>query len=179
MSVTNEHIFINLNFRLPNVSNSELKDMEARLYINIGLAEDFSNNQNAVLRNYRKALEIGQRHNLKDVCYLSHFNMAVAHKDDSKRAYNCASLAVDVAEKCETSSAQLVDALLLKANISIKMNKYENAKKILRKAYRLKTKIQDTSRKIERKMKIGMKGCNFFKTELLLKRIDFIFVLPI
>lgn len=131
--------------------------MEARLYINIGLAEDFSNDHDAVLRNFQKALEIGRRHDLKDVCYLSHFNMALAHKTDLKRAYNCACLAADVADKFENTSAQLAEALLLKATISIKMDKYENAKKILCKAYRLKTKIQHVSKKIEKKLKIGMK----------------------
>lgn len=141
---------------MPGVSNTELKDMEARLYINIGLAEDFGNNSNAVLQNYQKALDIGQRYDLKDVCYLSHFNMALAHKNnDLKRAYNSASLAADVAEKFDNFSTKLVDVLLLKAEICIKMEKYENAKRILKKAYRLKTKIHDIHKKIEKKLKIG------------------------
>lgn len=138
--------------RLPDdagVKRLERIDMQARLYLNLGVTRECLGDLDDTELNMERALQLCRDHNLYELlhqCYMTTASFVFHKRADTTKALRLLSLALIVAgerldkrRKCET--------LIAKAEIFIRSADFQSARQTLHRAYRLRTPV-DTDRKL-------------------------------
>lgn len=144
-----------------NLSNHEVLDMKARLYLNLGITYECKEEFGEAIKFFEKAMSIC-RHNdfweLLHKCYLDAGLLYFNKMNDHTKALEMFNSAINIAERLtQDRTLRLCQTLISKAEVLIKMADYQSAKQILHKAYKLKTPDESDAESIETNLKIGNK----------------------
>ncbi|GAB0095582.1 Tonsoku-like protein [Sergentomyia squamirostris] len=145
------------------ISNTELQDMMARLYLNLSVTkENCSDEIEKSLEYMTKAIAICKSHDLYELlhqCYMSTGLLYEMKKKDIANSLRYLNLALDMAQRLEARTAKTCETLLAKSEVLIKSGDYQSAKQTLHKAYKMKTPIEVDRETIEQKLKVVAALC--------------------
>lgn len=144
--------------RLPDgagVNRLERIDMQARLYLNLGVTRECLGDLDDTELNMERALQLCRDHNLYELlhqCYVTTASFVFHKRSDTTKALRLLSLALAVAgerldkrRKCET--------LIAKADIFIRSADFQSARQTLHQAYRLHTPVATDRRLVEQQLR--------------------------
>lgn len=126
------------------VSNHELMDMKARLYLNLSLTKEFDGQTDKALEYMTKAIAMckaGELYEILHKCYMAISGQYVK-LDDTQNALRYINLAAEVAERLGNRVAKSCETWIVYASILIKSGDYQSAKQVLMKAYKAKSPIE-------------------------------------
>ncbi|XP_059614206.1 tonsoku-like protein [Phlebotomus argentipes] len=145
------------------ISNTELQDMMARLYLNLSVTkENCSEEIEKSLEYMTKAIAICKSHDLYELlhqCYMSTGLLYEVKKKDIGNSLRYLNLALDVAQRLEARTMKICETLLLKSEMLIKSGDYQSAKQTLHRAYKLKSPNEIDRETIEQKLKVVAALC--------------------
>lgn len=144
---------------LKDLTKVEALDMQARLYLNLGVTNEYKGEFREAINNFEKAMTIC-RHNdfweLLHQCYNSTAMMYANRLNEYTKALRFLNLAINIAERLSTNRASCIcQTLLFKAETMIKMGEFRGAKLVLHKAYKKKTNDFSDRMTIEKNLRIG------------------------
>lgn len=137
-----------------NIGKIEQIDMEARLYLNLGVTKEYLEEYDDTEMYFEKALSLCRKNDLFDLlhrCYLTTALFVHNKREDATKALRLLNLALGVAERLDKS--KICETLLTKSEIFIKIGDFQSARQVLHKAYKLKTSVQNDRECIERQLK--------------------------
>uniref|UniRef100_A0A1B0CB68 Tonsoku-like protein n=1 Tax=Lutzomyia longipalpis TaxID=7200 RepID=A0A1B0CB68_LUTLO len=145
------------------ISNIELQDMMARLYLNLSVTRENCNEEiEKSLEYMTKAIAICKSHDLYELlhqCYMSTGMLYEAKKKDIGNSLRYLNLALDVAQRLEARTAKICETLLMKSEVLIKAGDYQSTKQTLHRAYKLRSPNEADREAIEQKLKIVAALC--------------------
>ena len=146
------------------MSNHELTDMKARLYLNLSLTKENSGEMDKALEYMTKAVALCKSGDLFDIlhqCYMAMSGQYVK-MGDSQNALRYINLASGIAERLSNRVVKSCETWIAYASILIKSGDFQSAKQILMKAYKMKTPIEADRQSIESSLRTVAALC---KTE--------------
>lgn len=147
------------------VTNHELTDMKARLYLNLSLTKENSGEMDKALEYMTKAIALCKCEELFEIlhkCYMATSGQYVK-LCDNQNALRYINLASDVAERLSSNRvAKCCETWIAYAAILIKSGDYQSAKQVLMKAYKLKSPIESDRQSVESSLRTVAALC---KTE--------------
>lgn len=144
-------------------NNLELQDMKARLYLNLSVAKENSDDLDKSLEYMTKAIAICKNSDLFELlhqCYMSTGLLYNSKMNDTTNALRYLNLAFDVAERLENRVYKCGQTLIAKGEVLIKLGDYQSAKQVLHKAYKLKTPNVNDRETIEQSLRVVAAICN-------------------
>jgi NF-kappa-B inhibitor-like protein 2 len=158
-----DYIQILLHSRLKGqIAKSEFSDMQARLYLNIGVIKENVADYAESMRHYDKAIQMCQANDLYDLlhqCYTTAALLYSGKLNDTAKSLKMLNSALEVAKRLSNNSLKMCETLNLKADVLIKLGDFQSAKQVLHKAYKIRTPDPDDRAKIERTLKIVAAIC--------------------
>lgn len=137
------------------VGRLERIDMQARLYLNLGVTRECLGDLDDTEAHMERALQLCRDHNLYELlhqCYVTTASFVFHKRSDTTKALRLLSLALALAgerldkrRKCET--------LIAKADIFIRSADFQSARQTLHRAYRLRTPVATDRRSIEQQLR--------------------------
>lgn len=145
--------------KLTHLPNTETLDMKARLFLNLGVTYECKGEYDLAIKELEKAMTIC-RHNdfweLLQQCYQTTGNIYANKLNDVLNASRFLNLAINTAERLsENRTVRLCQTLQSKSELFIIMSDFYSAKKVLYRAYKLKTPDESDRLSIEKNLKIG------------------------
>lgn len=144
------------------IGSIELSDMQARLYLNLGLIKEFTDKPDECISDLENAIRICRSHDLYDLlhqCYMTSGLFYSSKLDDNTKALRMFNLSLDVAERIENKKQKICETLMEKGNVLIKMGDFQSTKKLLLRAHKMKTPSLIDRQSIEDKLKIVAAIC--------------------
>lgn len=151
------------NFRLTGIGRKELLEMEARLYLNIGLAKELLEDYDQAEKHMEMSLSMCRDNDLFESllrCYLTCADFMFSKRNDVTKALRLLNLGMALAERLDHGKNKICDVLMQKSRIFIKLGDFQSAKQVLRKAYKKQTTIPEDRERIENTLKIVAAICN-------------------
>lgn len=137
----------------------EILDMQARLYLNLGVTNEYKGEFKEAIKYFEKSMSIC-RHNdfweLLHQCYTTTGLMYANKMSDNTTALRFLNMAINTGERLTTNrNIHVCSSMLSKAEVLIKMSDFQGAKQVLHKAYKLKSPDPSDQETIDRSLKIG------------------------
>ncbi|XP_055384111.1 tonsoku-like protein [Condylostylus longicornis] len=145
-----------------SVNKFELLDMQARLYLNIGVVKEHMGEFEEAVEYKEKAVKIAKANDMFELLHLCYISISLLYqikKNDCAIALRFCNLALEVAERLPEKTKKVCETLLTKAEILIKQGDFQSAKRVLVKAYKLRTSDLNDRQNIERNLKIVAAIC--------------------
>ncbi|XP_046686377.1 tonsoku-like protein [Homalodisca vitripennis] len=121
-------------FRLSNVNKKELVEMQARLYLNLGLIAEQQGEAEAGVSYLNRAINLCKSMDIWEILYRSYNSLACLfqHQSNHARALENFDKAMNAAQRLQYKNQHICDLLLLKADRTIKntANRREVEKKL-------------------------------------------------
>lgn len=130
------------------IGKVELYDMQARLYLNLGVTKEHMEQYKESMDYMERAIKVCQGNDFYELLHKCYMAVGVSFhykQHDSSRALKFFNLALDVADRLQNKKDKLSETLIAKGEVLIKMADFQSAKKILNQCYKLKS-----SNKIDR-----------------------------
>lgn len=147
-----------------DVSKFKLADMQSRIYLNLGITKEEMKSFDAAIDYYKTALKICKANDLYELehkslmniglCYITRFN-------DSSSALQYYNKALEVAKRIDGKNERICETLLAKSDLLIKNGDFQSAKKVLKRAYKLRTSIEADMELIQKNFRIIHALCKF------------------
>ncbi|XP_054283559.1 tonsoku-like protein [Macrosteles quadrilineatus] len=137
--------------RITTVNKQELVEMQARLYLNLGLVVE-QNDRETAISHYNRAINLCKSMDIWNILCSSYSGLGTLYynQGDHTRALTNIDKALNVAQRLPDRNQQICEALLLKADILFDLPDFRGAKQCLLKAYKLNT---ETRSSVEKKLK--------------------------
>lgn len=152
-------MYFYLLFSLKDLSKIEILDMQARLYLNLGVTNECKGEFKEAVNNYEKAMSICRHNDFWELlyqCYSTTGLMYANKLNDCTMALRFLNLGINTAERLSTDrTVRLCQALLSKAEVMIKIGDFHGAKQVLHKAYKMKTTDSADRECIENTLRVG------------------------
>lgn len=150
---------MNSIYSLQDLPKLEILDMQARLYLNLGVTNESKESYDEAIKYMERAMTIC-RHNdfweLLHQCYATTGVMYFNRLNDSTKALRFLNLAINIAERLSTNrTARICQTLQSKSEVQIKMGDFQGAKQVLHKAYKMKSTDLNDRETIEKNLRIG------------------------
>ncbi|XP_038076299.1 tonsoku-like protein [Patiria miniata] len=142
------------------VSDKELMEMKARLYLNIGLVYDYQGDNANSAKFIKQAIFIAEKHQLLEDLYRSHCSQGDIYlrTGEGTKALRSFENAMKVAKRLKDKSLES-DALSSSANVFIQLGDFHAAKRALKKAYKLGSQKPEDKELVIRTLKAAIRGC--------------------
>lgn len=131
-----------VSFRLSGtLGRFEAAEMEGRVYLNLGVVKEYSEDFQESETYFEKAIRIAQKTDLHDLlhqCYMSMGMMHSTRTKDTAKAVQMHNFALTVAERLTDRVTKMCETLLSKAEVLVKSGDAPSAKPSLVQAYKLK-----------------------------------------
>lgn len=139
------------------VSKWELADMQARLYLNLGVTKEHMKNFDESTRYYETAVKICKSNDLFELEHKCLMASGYCHSKnaDIGSALNIFNSALEIAKRVQDKNEKMSETLLAKSDLLLKNGDFQSAKQILKKAYRLGTPNTVDKETIQRNLKLG------------------------
>lgn len=147
-----------------DVSKFKLADMQSRIYLNLGITKEEMKSFDAAIDYYKTALKICKANDLYELehkslmniglCYITRFN-------DSSNALQYYNKALEVAKRIDGKNERICETLLAKSDLLIKNGDFQSAKKVLKRAYKLRTSIEADMEQIQKNFRVIHALCKF------------------
>jgi NF-kappa-B inhibitor-like protein 2 len=150
---------LNYSSRLgKTVSKWELADMQARLYLNLGVTKEHIQQFDEALSFYDSSIKICKSNDLFELHHQCLMASGWAHsnkKSDTGTALNQFNAAIEVAKRIHDKNEKMCLTLLAKSGLFIKNGDFQSAKQVLKKAFKMKTPNRIDNEMIQRQLKTG------------------------
>lgn len=133
-------------------------DMQARLYLNLGITKEHMEAYEESTKNFEISIKICKANELFDLQHKSYMALGWHYflkQKDSVNALSTFNSALELAKRLKDKSSKICETLLAKSVLLINNGDFQSAKQILKKAYRMKTSIATDHASIEKSLKIG------------------------
>lgn len=131
--------------------------MEARLYLNLGIVKEYSDDFDGAAEYIQTAIKIAKSNDLHELlhhCYTSAGLMHSSRTGDTAKALQMLNLALQVAERLQDRTLKVCETLQAKAEVSLKIGDAQSAKQPLVQAYKMKCPNQILRESIESSLKV-------------------------
>lgn len=146
-------------FRLGRlVSKWELADMQARLYLNLGVTKEHTQDLDGAISYYETAINLCRSHDLFELhhqCLMASGLSYASKNDETGISLNLFNSAIEVAKRIHDKNEKMCETLLAKSSLLLKNGDYQSAKQVLKKAYKLKTPNAMDSELIHKNLRIS------------------------
>lgn len=144
---------------ITNLTKEEILDMKARLYLNLGVTNECKGDYKEANSYFEKSMTIC-RHNdfweLLHQCYTTTASLYANRLNDFETALRFLDLAINVAERLSNNRTERVcQSYLMKAEVLIKRSDIQSAKRVLKKAYKMRTTDVGDRESIESTLRVG------------------------
>lgn len=150
--------------------------MQARVYLNLGVTKEEIKSFDQAIDYYKTALKICKINDLYELehkclmclglCYTTKFN-------DTLNAMQNFNNAVEVAKRIDSKNEKICETLIAKSELLIKSGDYHSAKKVLKKAFRMKTSIENDMDQIQKNLKIVHALCKYEDELIITDSFDY------
>ena len=140
------------------INKIELLDMQARIYLNIGVVKEHMEEFEESIVYMEKAIKISKSNDIYELlhqCYISASLLYQYKKNDSALALRFCNMALEVAERLPEKLKKVCETLFTKSEIMIKVGDFHSAKQILNKAYKMNSTDLNDRQNIEKTLKVG------------------------
>lgn len=144
------------------ISRIELLDMQARLYLNLGVTKEHMENFEKSVGYTEKAIKICQANDFFELlhqCYITVGLLLHQKQNDSPKSLRFFNLALEVGERLQNKTIKVCETLMFKAEVLIKTGDFQSAKQILQRAYKMKTTDKNDGENIEKLLRIVAAMC--------------------
>ncbi|KAL5234044.1 hypothetical protein ACI65C_001454 [Semiaphis heraclei] len=157
------------------VGTKTLSEMKARLYLNLSLCEESSNELNKSMEYINKAMKLCSDADLnEELCKCYSIKSTLYSKlDNFSKAIACVDQGLQIASRLSNKKYIGTELLCLKAELLIDINDYQTAKHAMIKAYKLKVPIKNEFEEVIKKLKIIVLMCQVENSLLLASQIDY------
>uniref|UniRef100_A0A2H8TJ11 Tonsoku-like protein n=1 Tax=Melanaphis sacchari TaxID=742174 RepID=A0A2H8TJ11_9HEMI len=157
------------------VGTKTLSEMKARLYLNLSLCEESSNELNKSMDYINKAIKLCTDADLnEELCKCYSIKSTLYSKlDNFSKAIACVDQGLQIASRLSNKKFIGTELLCLKAEFLIDINDYQTAKCAMIKAYKLKVPIKNEFEEVIKKLKIIVVMCQVENSLLLASQIDY------
>lgn len=141
-----------------SVSKWELADMQARIYLNLGVTKEHIQQFDEAIGYYETAIKICKSNDLFELHHQCLMASGLAHftkKDDTSTALVQFNVAMEVSKRIHDKNEKMCETLLAKSALFIKNGDFQSAKQVLKKCYKLSTPNKSDSEVAQKKLKIG------------------------
>lgn len=163
-----------LFYRLSGViSKREQMDMMARLFANLGVVKEAQGKFSKGIELVIKSVNVCKKYDIFEQlerCYTTLSSLYLKSGDHSSAISNL-NLAMETAGRLPQKVSLTCSSLLSKADILMKMNDLQGAKRVLHKAYKLKTPNKTDRDTIEKNLKTVM-AMSYAEENLLVASVD-------
>ncbi|CRK96563.1 CLUMA_CG009876, isoform A [Clunio marinus] len=145
-----------------SVSKWELADMQARLYLNLGIVKEQLQESDEAISFYETAIKLSSSNDLHELHHKCLMNLSLLHslrEEESVIALSLLHSALEAAKRLSDKNEKVCETLLLKSNLLIKNGDYQSAKQALKKAFRMKSSNINDSETIEKNLRIVVILC--------------------
>lgn len=147
----------------------ELSDMQARLYLNLGVTKEHVEEFDEAINYYETAIKICKSNDLFELqhqCLIATALNYSLKRHDNAEALSIFNKALEVSKRIHDKNEKTCETLLAMSNVLTKNGDFQGAKQALKKAYKLKSPNQNDREAIEKSLKVGEYG-NFTAVTLL------------
>lgn len=148
-----------ISFRLSKlVSKDHLMDMQARLYLNLGITKEHMQDNEESTKNFEISIKICKANELFELqhkCYMALGWNFFLKQQDSASALFTFNNALEIAKRLKDKGSKICETLLAKSELLIKNGDFQSAKQVLKKAYKIKTPVVSDHTSIEKSLKLG------------------------
>lgn len=144
------------------ISRIELLDMQARLYLNLGVTKEHMKNYEKSVSYTEKAIKICQANDFFELlhqCYIAVGLLLHQKQNDSIKSIRFFNLGLEVGERLPNKTVKMCETLMFKAEVLIKTGDFQSAKQILHRAYKMKTTDKSDSKNIEKLLRVVAALC--------------------
>lgn len=146
------------------VSKWELADMQARLYLNLGVTKEHIQELDDAISYYDTSIKICKSNDLFELhhqCLMASGLAFCMKKNDMVSALNHFNMALEVSKRIHDKNEKMCETLQAKSSLLIKTGDYQSAKPVLKKAYKLGTPNINDKELIQKNLKIGELSLTF------------------
>lgn len=143
------------------VSKWELADMQARLYLNLGVVKEHTHEVDDAISYYETAINICKSNDLFELhhqCLIA-FGLSYSTRNEAGTALNIFNSAIEVSKRIHDKHEKMCEALLAKSTLLVNNGDYQSAKQVLKKAYKLKTPNASDNELIQKNLKVILMLC--------------------
>ncbi|KAF2902906.1 hypothetical protein ILUMI_03283 [Ignelater luminosus] len=160
---------------LTGINKQEHKDMTARLLANMGIVKNHLGEYDKGIELIQKSINICKTYDLFEQLERSYFVLGELYlrRNEYSKAISQYNLAIEVAERLKNRIPLMCISLCAKADIMLKNSDYHGAKRVLLKAYKLKSPNGSDHKNIERNLKIVAAMCNAENALLAVSNSDY------
>lgn len=140
------------------MSKWELADMQARIYLNLGVTKEQLNEIEDAISYHETSIKICKLNDLFELhhkCLMALGYLYLLKKDDSCSALNLFNSALEVGKRIQDKNEKICETLLAKSSILVTNGDFQSSKQVLKKAYKLQTPNAVDREAIQKKLKIG------------------------
>ncbi|XP_055914034.1 tonsoku-like protein [Eupeodes corollae] len=144
------------------ITKLEQLDMQARLYLNIGVVKEHIEDFEEAINYIEKAIKISKTNEIFELLHLCYVSMSLLYQykmNDSTLALRYCNLALEVAKRLPDKVKKICETLIAKAEILVKEGDFSSAKQILTKAYKKNTPDENDRKNIEKTLRVVVKMC--------------------
>lgn len=144
------------------ITKLEQLDMQARLYLNIGVVKEHIEEFEESINYIEKAIKICKNNEIYELLHLCYVSMSLLYQYkilDSTLALRYCNLALEVAKRLPDKVKKICQTLIAKAEILVKEGDFSSAKQILTKAYKKNTPDENDRTIIEKNLRVVVKVC--------------------
>lgn len=158
MSQCCEILIYFLTSLVKEVSKWELADMRARLYLNLGITKEHTQEFDEAISFYDTCNNICKSNDLFELhhqCLMALGSAYGTKKDDTCMALNQLNAALEVAKRLQDKNEKMSETLLAKSQLLVKNGDFQSAKQVLKKAYKLNSPNVNDKETIKKNLKLG------------------------
>ncbi|XP_077993880.1 tonsoku-like protein [Glandiceps talaboti] len=141
------------------ISEKELQEMRARLFLNLGLVFDNQQDQENCVKFIKQAIFIAEKHKLFEDLFRAHFSLGGIYQknNDNNKSLRCLEAAIRCAKGIKDKYMES-EASVLSACTYFRLGDFTAAKHALRKAYKLGSRLPIEREHVIRSLKSAIKG---------------------
>lgn len=131
--------------------------MEARIYLNLGVCKEISEEYQAASDYMQTAIQIAKKYELHDLLHQCYISAALMHSlkiGDTSKALYMFNVALQVAERLSDKTSKLCETLQAKGEVQLKTGDATSAKQSLKRAWKLKCSNTNLRESIESTLKV-------------------------
>lgn len=140
------------------VSKWELADMQARLYLNLGVTKEHIRDFDSAVTYYDTAIKICKDNDLFELhhqCLMASGMIYSSKHDDIAMALQQLNAALEVSKRIQDKNEKMCETLLAKSGLLLTNGDFQSAKQVLKKAYKLTSPNKNDREQIQSNLKLG------------------------
>jgi tetratricopeptide (TPR) repeat protein len=140
------------------VTKWELADMQARLYLNLGVTKEHVSEFEEAINYYETAIKISKSNDLFELqqqCLMASGLNYTLKQNDNATALRIFNQALEVSKRIHDKNEKTCETLLAMSGALVKNSDFQGAKQMLKKAYKFKSPNQNDKEAIEKMLKVG------------------------